>query len=174
MPRSVVGTFLVGQRLVGQNSLDFAKPKLRLGGRPFSLTVLEDAQVALFPTRARMRLVPGTFTISAEQNFQFPTARLHLVGGAFRVVVPVGPTYPQRAVLRLRGGSFPLGIGQTLAFEKPKLRLVARAPSRVGQPGLIPTAPVLVTLVPSPVEVGLLVPTTEEGVLLTPTAIKVV
>jgi hypothetical protein len=174
MPRATVGTFVVGSGIrVGQNTAEFARARLKLYGRPYSILTIEDAEVVVISTRAKMLLRGRSFTLKADQTLGFPAAKLHLSGRPYLAVVPVGPSYDLKPQLHLGGRPFVLALTQTLAFEKPLLRLVPLHILRVGQPGLVPTFPELIVLTPSPVEVGLLVPTeVEVGELLTPSPVR--
>jgi hypothetical protein len=174
MPRSVVGTFLVGQRLVGQNSVDLASAKLRLAGKPYSVVATSDAEVVVLPTRARMLLRSRAFTLTINQGMVLTAPRLHLLGRTYSTIVPVGPTYAQKPVLHLAGKPFTLRLEQTVQLGKPALRLVALRMGRAGQSGLIPSIPETIVLTPAPAELGVLVPVACEPVVLVPTVEKVV
>lgn len=174
MPRAIVGTFLVGTRLVGENSLQFAKSQLQLQGRTFSLVVANATETVVFPSSPKLQLLPQPFSLRVNQTVVVSASpKLQLVGRAFTVSTSQSLGLGSARLL-LVGRSYGFVISQSWPFGKPVLLLVGRPPRRVGVPWLLPTVPATIILTPSPAEVtAILVPTVAETKTLVPTEVKV-
>lgn len=166
---ALVGRAVVGESRVGElRVLHDVRPKLHLVGKQYSITKIEDAEIALFPAHPRMLLKAKAFQLNFDNQAQLGKGRLRLRGGTFTIQLPVIASMGDPK-LRLVGKPFTLGLSTTIQFGKPVLRLRAHAPRRVGVAGLAPTVPVTIILTPSPAQAGVLTPTAAQEGLLVPT-----
>jgi len=169
---SVVGTFVVGDGTkVGTLGFVAEKPKLTLKGGAFTVRAINDLKVVQVG-KAKMTLAAQLVDASGTYVVAFGSPMLTLRAKTFRSVEPTKVSFGT-AHLKLKGKSYALIQSTTLAVGKPKLILTGGEIRRVGQVGLIPTAPVPVLLVPTTTDdrdaTGILVPTESEAVILTPT-----
>jgi len=168
---SIVGTFLVGQRYVGEFGLILGKAKIRL--KPKTYRVFVSATVPIYvhigKPKLKLKAKPLVFDFSSKITIQ--KSRIKLRGKTYSPVQPTKVLIGKPRIL-VKPKPYALALTQRMIVGKAKLLLNGKQIHRVGQAGLVPSPPQTMILQPTVVyECPDLVPTEPESTLLTPTSV---
>jgi hypothetical protein len=165
---SIVGTFLVGTRLVGEVNIPFNTSTLFLNGQTTGVIATNDFKVASMG-KPKLLLRGKTTQVFVTLAVVLNPGRLILKGKTTAGVIPPIVYFPLTPDLILRGKAATVAVSIELSFGTPKLYLLGRV--TVGKiPGLVPSVPGSIILVPTedypPLD---LEPAETDSILLVPT-----
>jgi hypothetical protein len=168
---SIVGTFKVGTRKVGQTSFPLNTSFLRLNGKRTSVIIANDVQIVHIRTRGLLTLKGKPAQQSISIVLSVPRGKLLLTGKTIEIDA-YSPILVGKGVLLLTGKTVEVEVHGIATALRPLLLLNGKATLGL-IPGLVASPVETLILTPTPVQSVFLAPTVKESIVLAPSEIVI-